>query len=679
MGKFWGLVPDSIKAQDPDGILKQFVDALEMVYDSRKDEISQIPTLTGPYDVNRGSILTDNVQAESDDKFAFAGNPVDLTHVELGQLIGVPDDLMIGVGLSPVTGAEVGNYQIIIDWDSVTGIATVTPGWVTGTSLGDLIEIAWPNFIDLPVDASSADGYYTNMWIRIAAGPGSAPVQYRQIFDYDGDIRRAYVTPNFNVPPDRTSIFELIPYNVGIQHLANQLGWIIDGDDPEPLQREQIARAVNTYKLKGTIRGFEQVFRTFGFLASIQELTSNYAKAPTLAPGIPEKPHLVYTVPPDQFIETGDGREYIKAKLAEGRNDSDDFDGSNHRGTTSIGGNAFLLKFGWQEPVFDTGHWTVTSWDFVNYLNFLYEYAAGTALERNILLRQQRAGSYTFELSVDMAYFIGNDHDDFLGGLVFHYSDHDNYYAAYYYGDGVDSGLTNFRFERVRDGIKTTLYETTAAPTLVEFDINTYGGEGGVLKTLKVEGLSRRNFRVTIAGTEIANVYDPGDQPPGLYCGVISHRNKTVPNEFMVFDNFTASYSEAGLRIPHSDIAIYIKRKYPGVELNSSVMARIRRRLEDVRPVHVNINRIAFLESPSENIGVSDYLEGTFINFPEDEIAATATLSFILFNVIKVVNELIAVGDPLEVWSPVQWGSARHTRWGKSNARYKYGQIHYRS
>lgn len=678
MGKFWDLIPDSIKLQDPNGILKHLVDAIESIYERQRSEISQLPTLGGPYDVDRGSILTGTVQAEADDKFTYSGPAIDLNSIELGQFIGVPDDLMIGVALNPYSGPATGDYRIITDWDSATGIAIISPPWSSTPFQGDLIEVCWPNFIDLTEDASIDDGYYTGMWLRIAAGPGSNPVEYRQISEYDGDARRAYVDVEFNTPPDRTSVFEVVPYHVGLQHLASDVGWILDGDEPEALQREQIAQAVNAYKLKGTVRGFELVFRAFGFLANIQELSSNYASAPSLLPGVCEESFRTYTTPPDELIEDGKGRQYIKDRLAEGKYDTDDF--NNRAGDTSQKGNLFLTKWGWLNPVFDTGEWALQSW--ASPQGHLYEYATLNNLvdiDRNLLIRRAKAGSYTFELQVDLAYF-GNNQDDFMGGLVFHYADHQNYYAAYYYAEpGGDTGLTNFRVERVRNGISTVLFETTSATALNLIPIP-YSGQP-VYQTLKIESRTRRSFKVSFGGVDVVNINDPGDPPAGLSVGLISHRDKTgIPHsDFVFFDDFAATYQESGLRIPHSDIAIYIKRLYPGIQLNDNVMQRIQRRLEDIRPIHVNIDRIAFLEAPMEDVGVSDYLEGTFVNFPEDLVSVADLLTFVLFEVLKTTLENIGSDDSLEVWSPVRWSRGTNTRWGVSNSRYNYGQIHHRS
>lgn len=69
------------------------------------------------------------------------------------------------------------------------------------------VQTATLDSITLAASASSEDGYYEGMFIKITGGTGSG--QIRQIDDYDGTTKIAKVKNNWDTIPDNTSIYKI--------------------------------------------------------------------------------------------------------------------------------------------------------------------------------------------------------------------------------------------------------------------------------------------------------------------------------------------------------------------------------------------------------------------------------------------------------------------------------------
>lgn len=188
----------------------------------------------------------------------------------------------------------------LLTYDAATRVVTFN-GNVIPARAGDQLKFTVGRKLVTTTD------YYTGYYLRIVSGPGSGPpIQTRKIVNsytaFDSAGRAVYgvmlLDTPWNSPPVQTSVFGITPSFVSLAHIAEQVGYEPDATDPEILQKQQILSAVDFYKLKGTLRSFDLLFRTFGFDSTIIEISSNYTHAPTGDPGVCEDIHIEETAGP---------------------------------------------------------------------------------------------------------------------------------------------------------------------------------------------------------------------------------------------------------------------------------------------------------------------------------------------------------------------------------------------
>lgn len=77
----------------------------------------------------------------------------------------------------------------------------------TNTAQGGGADASGNPYIDLDAAANAADDYYNGMVIRTTGGTG--PNQIRQVIDYVGSTKRAYVSRTWGTNPDATTTFRV--------------------------------------------------------------------------------------------------------------------------------------------------------------------------------------------------------------------------------------------------------------------------------------------------------------------------------------------------------------------------------------------------------------------------------------------------------------------------------------
>lgn len=249
-------------------------------------EIVQIPS-----DVDPGTVLPQQFDADLSAAIRLPARPY----------IFSIDDYYIGWSIEFLSGAHEQQRYEIAAYSGVDRVATIrTPVHVKE---GDWFKLVPPR-ID---QVSTVENDYKGRWLRVLTGP-SDPAFFGQYRTENRRIIRSCYRPYgsadesvvtgpathvayvydavtqegspFTFPPCPDSYFGITESYVSFANLAQHLGCTLDSASTEDLQREQLRRAADLYRIKGTPRAFELICRTLGLRAKLLERSSNYVQDP---------------------------------------------------------------------------------------------------------------------------------------------------------------------------------------------------------------------------------------------------------------------------------------------------------------------------------------------------------------------------------------------------------------
>lgn len=243
------------------------------------------------------------------------------------------DDVYNGYYIEILLGTGKGQTRLISDYEGSTRIATLEKAWAYKPIQGDWFKITHPTRFGM-----ETNDYYKDKYVRVLSNTKDPTVNYdtnllrgqiqtRRILrsEYDPySIPASHICyihdpvlkegETWILPPDPDSYIGIVNHYVSLTYLARQVGYRLDAEDPENLQRSQIGNAFNFYKLKGTKRAFEIICRSFGMIPSVQEQGSNYSSAPdpvNVGPDHCSPRHTQYSVSPSSFEEKGLGEDGV--------------------------------------------------------------------------------------------------------------------------------------------------------------------------------------------------------------------------------------------------------------------------------------------------------------------------------------------------------------------------------
>jgi len=154
--RFYELLPQTLKQQDQEGIVKGFFEAIESEYERHKKSIGGIVGIISPQDVNRSYILSGNPVFFHPEQFvlgASAGSPAALDFS--GSVSGVSGsgyyrDFGVFVWSDETTPTSVGQYRKVISYDGTTKMAELDYDWDVLPSERAIYALCWPDRIWLP-------------------------------------------------------------------------------------------------------------------------------------------------------------------------------------------------------------------------------------------------------------------------------------------------------------------------------------------------------------------------------------------------------------------------------------------------------------------------------------------------------------------------------------------------
>ena len=138
-----------------------------------------------------------------------------------GELINEVETL---TGTTPVatTATFERLLRVVKSATSVGAVAAMS----TSNTRADTAQSAGANYLQLDSGASAVDGFYTGEVLRIPSASGDGAFQVREIVDYNGTDKKAYVRA-WTTLPTGTITFEVAPGMV-LEHVANPDYEILD-------------------------------------------------------------------------------------------------------------------------------------------------------------------------------------------------------------------------------------------------------------------------------------------------------------------------------------------------------------------------------------------------------------------------------------------------------------------
>lgn len=282
------------KTEDPDAILEKFFSMQQDLHEVMRAEIAAVPYMLSPFDLNKRSLVSGppNFSSNPQSMFAEVKASPGINYTVLGTGLFPASDMLNGFGLYFQTGPNAGVWNKVLDYDGTTGYAKMVNDWVGLTSQPEQLFICYADRVWLPEEASDKDEYYTDLYVRVDGGSQSIEPQLRRITKYIGSSRLAYVEPTFEFPPAPDSKVSVVTTNISLAFLARYVGMRLPQGLSEGLKRQLIGSAIDIYKLKGTKAGFEILLRMLGWGVELFELGSNYSSPdPRVTTGDLDKPY----------------------------------------------------------------------------------------------------------------------------------------------------------------------------------------------------------------------------------------------------------------------------------------------------------------------------------------------------------------------------------------------------
>lgn len=126
--------------------------------------------------------------------------------IVLAAAVAVADDFFNGTTIRITSGRGAGQIRLITDYVADTKTATLDSNWAITPNSTSVYQIA--AFIRLAAGASSTDGIYAGMSVKITEG--TALNATRSIVDYYGTYKTAVIAGDWSTAPDATSVYALL-------------------------------------------------------------------------------------------------------------------------------------------------------------------------------------------------------------------------------------------------------------------------------------------------------------------------------------------------------------------------------------------------------------------------------------------------------------------------------------
>lgn len=702
--QIYDLLPYTIREGDGDGALRTLFEAVQQEYERHREEIRGLALLIDAEGLNT------TYQFQAQPTFDYRLTPeklllaqvVDNETITLVTNIAPINDFYTGYGLrtlrmqydgdadgiyeedqDPAFPPEAVNaYTKIVDYvydaNTESGTATVyppLPDALVGTSINVAFELSMPRFLYVPATDTlgralvTTTDYYRDWYVRIYGGPGGSPIQTRRITSFSANLDAtgavlAYiigVDVPFDTPPVATSYFGISPSFVSLNYLAQQVGYEPEATDPEVLQKQQILSAVQAYKLKGTLASFKLLFKAFGFQSRITERFSNYAHAPTDTPGVVESPQHDDSA---SGVNIGTPRlvdEVLLRPLFKDGFDSGDFVNWDTVVTTGTG-----------SATVDTSR---AKLGFTN--------TSGARLGRRVGF--PATGTQALGLVIDFDITPSVTTPASSETMIFELAD-----SAY--------GTISFKLE-LYDSTRTLRYNAGAGyvdtgitlanntTTHLRLRISANAHTATNIVQIYVNGALRYDSAVVpfqnIPGSD-TSIFPQAMPITGLVSGTILFDNFDVkyPDNVLISSGSgedgvlglawkkptgTVSDMNTNLRIPDSDITVVLRKTHPDVALTPDVFQRIIKRIEDIRPIHVEVALIGSAFDEDEPLEIKDKLNRAY-SFYED---VAVSESFAALADMVAVQEGVGVNDLfLIILSDVRWDVSDNRFDGEDEARW---------
>ena len=696
--QIYDLLPYAIREGDGDGALRALFDAVQQEYERHRTEIRGLALLIDAEGLNT------TYQFQGQPVFDYRltpeklllGKVLDNETVQLVTNIAPISDFYTGYGLrvlrpaydadgdgvaeedqDPAFPVETANaYTKVIDYayDSGTETGTMTvfpalPDELVGLDINVAFELSMPRFLYLPATdingqaINTSTNYYRDWYVRIFAGPGGTPIQtrkitsYRMVVDANGDPLSYIlgVDVPFDIPPVATSRFGITPSVVSLNYLAQQVGYEPEATDPEILQKQQIMSAVQAYKLKGTVASFQLLFKAFGFQSRITERFSNYAHAPADLPGVVESPQhddsaLGVNIGQPRYID-----EVVLRPIFKDGFDSGDLSRWDSAATTGTG---LIAVTAGQAKLTFTNTSSAMIGKHVGYP------VTGTQ-SLGLVVDFDMNPDVTIPASGEFVFFDVSDGPRTNVFIKFTLYD-TTHTIRYNTGAGyVDTGIsittgikTHLRFRLVGSTVQiyvngTLRYDSIIVPFAYTYGSDTYIYPQGTPVTGVVSGsMFYDNVQVQYPD----NMLLSSGRGEDAVTGVVWKK-----------DTGTVSDMNSNLRIPDSDITVVLRKVHPDVAFTPDVFRRIIKRIEDIRPVHVEVALIASAFDENEKFKIKDQFNPTFQFF--ENVAVGEDLSVIPDSV--ATDEALNVSDVfLIILSDIRWDVSDNRFDGEDEARW---------
>lgn len=727
--RLYDMLPYSVKSNDPKEAIKKFFDAVQRDYFRLTEETKAISVLLDVDGVNvpkrysDGGILltTSNFSGFSDDLqhgeqilIGTAQYPDKLVFAP-GTFIAT-DDYYVGCGVinlkdptsaSPATNTY-GKYRTIIDFDEATGTATVNEDWraVTFSDEEFLGEIAYPLTGYLPVpgyqDSDSAlaasgmtfslhgdnnynydavvpqahidmEDVYVGMYARVQRrqiDPNNTEdvlldIQTRQIIEYSPVTGVFRVDRAWDEPPTVAHTIGIVPTFVSLDYLAQMVGYKLEPDDPEILQRQQIANAVNLYKLKGTHKAYKLLFKTFGFDVKITEITSNYTHAPetgwfNVADNDPpdvtasEPAHIEYRdgidIGAPSSAESLANAAMFVPNLQEGTALSVYFDSvtTDANATATISGRTIELSSSdggagsgtLLERTYPQGEDTsIYIYDLSMIVGVGTAFSGGDTLDL-ITMRSNIDPSEAISLQLiasNVLKITGDGTNEFASTPVttnhtFTVGQVVNIRVAMKTGTSSDGWFQVF----LGTGKPELIYESKGIDTLADGRHFQLGETNASTLTYQI-GYS--NIRVGLA-----------DKDKLLQVGGGEDEIKRIIDTLAV----DGASGNTTIQVPDSDIDVFLKPLVPGVNLGATDFDELRRRIEIIRPIHVEIGLIGSISNLDESLLVQAIPGIAAAHFVPENLDVSTELTVSGALLAQPVDNA-TVATTLKLTQPIRW------------------------
>jgi len=439
----------------------------------------------------------------------------------------------------------------------------------------------------------------------------------------------------------------------------------LEPDDPEILQRQQIANAVNLYKLKGTHKAYKLLFKTFGFDVKVTEVTSNYTHAPETGwfnvddndpPDVTasEPAHLEYRdgidIGSPASAESLANAAMFVPNLQEGTSLDVYFDTvtTDANATAAVSGRSIVMSSAdggagsgtLLEKTFPKGEDTsIYLYDISLVIGESTAFSGGDTLDL-ITMRSATDPSEAISLQLiasNVLKITGDGTNEFASTPVttshtFTVGQVVNVRVAMKAGTSSDGWFQVF----LGSGKPELIYESKDIDTLADAEEFQLGETNASTLTYQIEF---SNIRVGLA-----------DKDKLLQIGGGEDETKKIIDTLAV----DGASGNTAIQIPDSDIDVFLKPLVPGVNLGATDFDELRRRIEIIRPIHVEIGLIGSISNLDENLLVQAVNGIVASHLVPDNLDVSTELTVSGALLTQPVDNA-AVTTTLKITQPIRW------------------------